>query len=148
MRKRHVSVLLGITCLLIGGCGGSDEAASSGPEHAECKKPPTATVDKITATFVAPVEVATAYQVKDTETPGYVAVVVGTDGLPEGVPHKDEEIPAPGYALYKGKLYTADGQAIRYSGDSLPNVNDNPDLIGAAYNPSNGLAFECVKAEL
>lgn len=139
-----------VLCLCSFGCGSSDDGsdASSGPAHKECKKPSAATLDKITSTFVAPATVVAAYQVKDTETPGLVSVVVGTDGFPEGVSHKDAETPAPSYATYKGKLYTASGQAMRYSGDSLPNVTDNPDLIGAAYAPSDDLAFECVKAEL
>lgn len=151
--RQHAVVVLGVVCLLIVGCGSSEDGggsddASSGPAHKECKKPSAATLDRITSTFVAPAKVVAAYQVKDTETAGLVSVVVGTDGFPKGVSHKPDETPAPSYALYKGKLYTSSGQAVRYSGDTLPNVTDNPDLLTAAYAPSNDLAFDCVKADL
>jgi hypothetical protein len=93
--------------------------------------------------------VVVAYQVKDAELPGYIAVVVGTDGFPKGVPHKSEEIPAPDYALYKGKLYTASGQAIKYSGESIPNVTSiTINGLTVSYAESGDLAFDCVKAEL
>jgi hypothetical protein len=140
-------LLLCVASPLLGGCGGSSkEASSSGPKHPECKKPTAATIKRITSTWVAPAKVIVAYQVKDHETPGHVAVTVGTDGFPKGVPHKSEEIPAPDYALYKGKLYTASGQAIRYSGESIPNVTSaNVNLV---YTDAGDLAFDCVKAEL
>jgi hypothetical protein len=140
-------VLLWVACLLLAGCGSSDDASSSGPKHPECKKPRAATVKRITSTFVAPVEVVVAYQVKDTEVPGYIGVVVGTDGFPKGVPHKSEEIPAPDYALYKGRLYTASGQAIRYSGESIPNVASISDIT-VSFADAGDRAFDCVKAEL
>jgi hypothetical protein len=133
--------------MLLAGCGSSDDSSSSRPKHPECKKPSAATVKRITRTFVAPVKVVVAYQVKDTEVPGYIGVVVGTDGFPEGVPHKSEEIPAPDYALYKGKLYTASGQAIRYSGESIPDVTSINDIT-VSFADAGTLAFECVEAEL
>jgi hypothetical protein len=141
-------VLLLCVAFLLGGCGGSSEdASSSGPKHPECKKPPAATVKRITSTWVAPAKVVVAYQVKDKEVPGYIGVTLGTDGFPKGVPHKSEEISAPDYALYKGKLYTASGQAIRYSGESIPNVTSINDL-NVSFAEAGGIAFDCVKAEL
>jgi hypothetical protein len=112
----------------------------------ECKKPPAATVKRVTSTWVAPAKVVVAYQVKDKEVAGYIGVTLGTDGFPKGVPHKSEEISAPDYALYKGKLFTASGQAIRYSGESIPNVTSINDL-NVSFAEAGGIAFDCVKAE-
>jgi hypothetical protein len=145
--ERPASLCACAAYLLLGGCGSSEDASSSGPEHGECEKPPAATVKRITSTFVAPVKVVVAYQVKDTETPGFIGVVVGTDGFPESVPHKSEETPAPEYALHKRTLYTASGQAIRYSGESIPNVTSINNLT-VTYTDAGNLAFDCVEAEL
>jgi hypothetical protein len=54
-------LLLCFAFMLLGGCGGSSEdASSSGPKHPECKKPPAATVKRITSTWVAPAKVVVA----------------------------------------------------------------------------------------
>jgi hypothetical protein len=144
-------------CFLLG-CGSSEDTAgpsddtaetsedTAAPVHEECKKSPASTVERITSTFVAPVKVVTAYQVRSKDTPEYLSVTVGTDGFPEGVAHKDQETPAPDYAIYRGKLYTASGQAMRYSGESIPNITDVDPLL--TYMDATDLSFDCVKAEL
>ena len=120
-------------------------AKPSSPSNPDCNPVATTTLDLITQTFVAPAQVIASYQVASTETPGWIFVTVGTEGFPSGVSHKPGEIPAPSYATFDGILYTASGQAVRYSpSPSIPNVSGTDDP-GRAYDPANNASFQCVK---
>lgn len=123
------------------------------PKHAACKPVPPELLKRITDAFVAPVDAVVAYQARSTDSPGYTAITVGTDGFPDGVPRRDTEIPAPDFGLWKGELYTASGQAIRYTGGNLPETADIPPEPGSwglvgVYDSAAEKAFDCVKDQL
>lgn len=126
-----------------------DDSAAKRPAHSDCKPVPAADLKQITDKFVAPAKVVSAYQVVSTEVKGYVAITVGTDGFPKGVFHKTGEIPAPSFAMYQGKLYTASGQAIRFTnGSNVPNISDLPNGYELVYLEATTHSFDCVKASL
>ena len=100
------------------------------PYDERCKSVNQATLKQIRGTFVAPVGVIRAYQVTSEETRGLTFITLATQGFPKGVFAKTGELAAPTYATHKRRLYTASGQAIRFSeGSKTPNITDNDDLI-------------------
>ncbi len=145
MVRRHRWIAAIVTFVAIATTPACSTAKPSSPSNPECDPVATTTLDLITQTFVAPVQVVASYQVASTETLGWTFVTVGTDGFPSGVSHKTGEVPAPSYATFEGTLYTVSGQAIRYSPSPfIPNVTETDDA-GRAYDPANAAYFQCVK---
>lgn len=121
------------------------------PKSYRCQPVSADVLANITSTFVAEIPVVVAYQVSsyDPQNRGWIFVTVATGGFPAGVHHVDREFPSPTYAVHAGRLYSADGQAIRYSeGSATPNLSEvprSPNPLSLGYDEANAASFDCVK---